>query len=283
MTVVRTLGHAPLSARLGLGLIAVYLGAALLAPLLAPYGETEVVGDVWQASSRSALLGTDQLGRDLLSRLLYGARNTVGVALVATLLAFVLGVVGGSAAALIGGWVDSLLNWLVEVLLALPSLILALLLLSVLSPSMTTVVLVSALLSATRVFRLSRALALDMTAAEFVELARLRGEGWWWVVRAEIVPNTYGPLLAELGLRFCFVFLFISSLSFLGLGLQPPTADWGSMVRDNAGAMPFGLAAPFFPAAAIALLTVAVNLVVDWLAQTDAAHDRWSSEKARPV
>ena len=273
MTVLRTLGHAPLSARLGLGLIAVYLGAALLAPLLAPYGETEVVGDVWEASSRSTLLGTDQLGRDLLSRLLYGARNTVGVALAATLLAFVLGVVGGSAAALIGGWVDSLLNWLVEVLLALPSLILALLLLSVLSPSVTTVVLVSALLSATRVFRLARALALDMTAVEFVELARLRGEGWWWVVRSEIVPNTYGPLLAELGLRFCFVFLFISSLSFLGLGLQPPTADWGSMVRDNAGAMPFGLAAPFFPAAAIALLTVAVNLVVDWLAQTDAAHD----------
>lgn len=273
MTVLRTLGHAPLSARLGLGLVAVYFGAALLAPLLAPYGETEVVGDVWEASSRSALLGTDQLGRDLLSRLLYGARNTVGVALVATLLAFVLGVVGGSAAALVGGWVDSLLNWLVEVLLALPSLIFALLLLSVLSPSVTTVVLVSALLSATRVFRLSRALALDMTAAEFVELARLRGEGWWWVVRSEIVPNTYGPLLAELGLRFCFVFLFISSLSFLGLGLQPPTADWGSMVRDNAGAMPFGLAAPFFPAAAIALLTVAVNLVVDWLAQTDAAHD----------
>ena len=273
MTVLRTLGHAPLSARLGLGLIAVYLGAALLAPLLAPYGETEVVGDVWEASSRSALLGTDQLGRDLVSRLLYGARNTVGVALAATLLAFVLGVVGGSAAALIGGWVDSLLNWLVEVLLALPSLILALLLLSVLSPSVTTVVLVSALLSATRVFRLARALALDMTAVVFVELARLRGEGWWWVVRSEIVPNTYGPLLAELGLRFCFVFLFISSLSFLGLGLQPPTADWGSMVRDNAGAMPFGLAAPFFPAAAIALLTVAVNLVVDWLAQTDAAHD----------
>ena len=274
MTVLQTLGHAPLSARLGLGLIAVYFGAALLAPLLAPYGETEVVGDVWEASSRSALLGTDQLGRDLLSRLLYGARNTVGVALVATLLAFVLGVVGGSAAALVGGWVDSLLNWLVEVLLALPSLIFALLLLSVLSPSVATVILVSALLSATRVFRLSRALALDMTAAEFVELARLRGEGWWWVVRSEIVPNTYGPLLAELGLRFCFVFLFISSLSFLGLGLQPPTADWGSMVRDNAGAMPFGLAAPFFPAAAIALLTVAVNLVVDWLAQTEAAHDR---------
>lgn len=274
MTVLRTFGRAPLSARLGLGLIAVYLGAALLAPLLAPYGETEVVGDVWEVSSRSALLGTDQLGRDLLSRLLYGARNTVGVALVATLLAFGVGVVGGSAAALIGGWVDSLLNWLVEVLLALPSLILALLLLSVLSPSVTTVVLVSALLSATRVFRLSRALALDMTVVEFVELARLRGEGWWWVVRSEIVPNTYGPLLAELGLRFCFVFLFISSLSFLGLGMQPPTADWGSMVRDNAGAMPFGLAAPFFPAAAIGLLTIAVNLVVDWLTQTEAAPDR---------
>ena len=275
MSVVRTLIGAPLSAKLGLGLIAVYLGAAVLAPVLAPYGETEVVGDVWEASSRSALFGTDQLGRDLLSRLLYGARNTVSVALLTTLLAFALGVVAGSSAALIGGWLDTLFSWLVEVLMAIPSFIFALVLLSVLSPSVATVVVVSALLSATRVFRLSRALALDVAVMEFVELARLRGEGWWWIVRYEMLPNTCGPLLAEFGLRFCFVFLFISSLSFLGLGIQPPTADWGSMVRENAGAIPFGLAAPFFPAAAIAVLTISVNLVVDWVSRStdDPAHD----------
>ena len=275
MSVVRTLIGAPLSAKLGLGLIAVYLGAAVLAPVLAPYGETEVVGDVWEASSHSALFGTDQLGRDLLSRLLYGARNTVSVALLTTLLAFALGVVAGSSAALIGGWLDTLFSWLVEVLMAIPSFIFALVLLSVLSPSVATVVVVSALLSATRVFRLSRALALDVVVMEFVELARLRGEGWWWIVRYEMLPNTCGPLLAEFGLRFCFVFLFISSLSFLGLGIQPPTADWGSMVRENAGAIPFGLAAPFFPAAAIAVLTISVNLVVDWVSRStdDAAHD----------
>ena len=275
MSVVRTLIGAPLSAKLGLGLIAVYLGAAVLAPVLAPYGETEVVGDVWEASSRSALFGTDQLGRDLLSRLLYGARNTVSVALLTTLLAFALGVVAGSSAALIGGWLDTLFSWLVEVLMAIPSFIFALVLLSVLSPSVATVVVVSALLSATRVFRLSRALALDVVVMEFVELARLRGEGWWWIVRYEMLPNTCGPLLAEFGLRFCFVFLFISSLSFLGLGIQPPTADWGSMVRENAGAIPFGLAAPFFPAAAIAVLTISVNLVVDWVSRStdDSAHD----------
>ncbi len=265
MSVLRSLVAVPLSARLGLSLIVVYLGTAVLAPVLAPYGETEVIGDVWEASSRSALFGTDQLGRDLLSRLLYGARNTVSVALLTTLLAFVLGVVAGSSAALIGGWLDTLFSWVVEVLMAIPSFILALVLLSILNPSTATVVLVSVLVSATRVFRLSRALALDVAVMEFVELARLRGEGWWWIVRYEMLPNTFGPLLAEFGLRFCFVFLFISSLSFLGLGIQPPTADWGTMVRENAGAIPFGLAAPFFPAAAIALLTVGVNLVVDWL------------------
>ncbi len=159
--------------------------------------------------------------------------------------------------------------------MAIPSFIFALVLLSVLRPSVATVVLVSAPLSATRVFRLARALvALGVAAMEFVELAKLRGEGWWWSVCGEMLPNTGRPLLAEFGLRFCSVFLFISSLSFLGL--QPPAADWGSMVRENAGAIPFGLAAPFFPAAAIMALTVGVNLVVDWVLRTtgDTSHSR---------
>ncbi len=267
MTVIQEIRTAPLSAKIGLGVIVLYVGVAVLAPLLAPYKETEVVGDVWEAFSGSALLGTDQLGRDLLTRLLYGARNTVSIALVTTVLAFTIGVVAGLSAAIIGGWLDTLLSWLVDILMAIPTLIFALMLLSVLGTSMPTFILVIAVLSATRVFRLSRAVAMDVTVMEFVEVAKLRGEGWWWILRQEILPNTLTPLVAEFGLRFCFVFLFISSLSFLGLGLQPPTADWGSMVRENAGAIPFGLPTPFLPAAAIAVLTIGVNLVVDWFLQ----------------
>ena len=268
MPVMRKIAAVPLSATIGLGVVVFYIGGALFAPLLAPYGETEVVGDVWQAWSGSALLGTDQLGRDVLTRLLYGARNSVGLALVTTLLAFTVGVVAGLSAAIAGGWLDALLSWLVDMLMAIPTLIFALLLLSVLGTSMLTLVLVGALVSATRVFRLSRAVAMDVVVMEFVEVAQLRGEGWWWILWREILPNILTPLLAEFGLRFCFVFLFLSSLGFLGLGMQPPTADWGSMVRENAGAIPFGLPAPFFPAAAIAVLTIGVNLVADWFLQT---------------
>ena len=264
MRVFQEIRTAPLSAKIGMGIIVLYIGVAICAPFLAPYTETQVVGDVWEAFSGSAPFGTDQLGRDLLTRLLYGARNTVSLALVTTLLAFAIGVVAGLSAAIIGGWLDTFLSWLVDILMAIPTLIFALMLLSVLGTSIPTLILVIGVLSATRVFRLSRAVAMDVTVMEFVEVAKLRGEGWWWILRQEIFPNTLAPLVAEFGLRFCFVFLFISSLSFLGLGIQPPTADWGSMVRENAGAIPFGLPTPFLPAAAIGVLTIGVNLVVDW-------------------
>lgn len=268
MPVMQQIGTAPLSAKIGLGVVVFYIGVAISAPLLASYGETEVVGDVWEAQSGSALLGTDQLGRDVLTRLVYGARNSVSLALVTTLLAFTIGAVAGLSAAILGGWLDTLLSWLVDILMAIPTLIFALMLLSVVGTSIPTLICVTAVLSATRVFRLSRAVAMDVAVMEFVEVARLRGEGWWWILWHEILPNILAPLVAEFGLRFCFVFLFMSSLGFLGLGIQPPTADWGSMVRENAGAIPFGLPAPFFPAAAIAVLTIGVNLVADWFLHT---------------
>jgi peptide/nickel transport system permease protein len=126
---------------------------------------------------------------------------------------------------------------------------------------------VIAVIDATRVYRISRAVAMDIEAMEYVEAARLRGEGLWWVMKDEILPNAMAPLVAEFGLRFCFVFLFISALSFLGLGLQPPTADWGSMVRENGSAISFGIMTPLIPAAAIGFLTVGVNMVVDWFLQ----------------
>ncbi|MGQ4809758.1 putative D,D-dipeptide transport system permease protein DdpC [Candidatus Entotheonellaceae bacterium PAL068K] len=254
----------PLSARIGLVIILLNLVAGAFSPWLAPYRETEVVGDVWVAASRDFLLGTDHLGRDLLTRLLYGARNTISIALVITLLSFSCGMLAGFVATTLGGMVDQLLSRLVDILMAFPTLIFALMVLSVLGTSVPVLIVVIALLDSTRVFRVSRAVAMDITVMDYVEVARLRGEGLWWIMRHEILPNTLPPLIAEFGLRFCFVFLFISALSFLGLGIQPPTADWGSMVRENAGAITFGILVPLWPAGAIAVLTIGVNLVVDW-------------------
>ena len=164
-----------------------------------------------------------------------------------------------------GGWLDQLLSRAVDALMAIPTLIFALLILSVLGTSIPVLILVIAILDSTRVFRLARSLGVNIVTQDFVEVARLRGERLPWVLVREILPNAAPPLVAEFGLRFCFVFLFISALSFLGLGIQPPNADWGGMVRENAQAINFGLSAPLIPAAAIAILTIAVNLVVDWL------------------
>lgn len=261
----KTVWRAPLTARFGLLVILLYLAAALLAPWLAPYGETEVVGDSYAPWSAEFLLGTDNLGRDTFSRLLYGARNTISIALLTTLLAFTLGGLGGLVAAIRGGWFDQCASRLVDVLMAIPQLIFALLILSVVGTSTLSLILVIALLDATRVYRLARAVAMNVVVLDFVEAARLRGEGLWWMLYREVLPNTLPPLVAEFGLRFCFVFLFISALSFLGLGIQPPTADWGSMVRENAVMITFGDVTPLLPALAVALLTVSVNFIVDWL------------------
>jgi peptide/nickel transport system permease protein len=254
----------PVSVWVGLIIIAVNAFAALFGPWLAPYHETAVVGDVWEPVSGEHLLGTDSLGRDMLSRLLYGAQRSIFVALAITLLSFSIGASLGFFAAVSGGWVDQVLSRLVDVLMAFPTLILALLVLSVLGSSIPVLIAVSAVLDSTRVYRLSRAVAMDVEVMDFVEVARLRGEGLLWIMGREVFPNTLPPLVAEFGLRFCFAFLFISALSFLGLGIQPPAADWGGMVKDNANAISFGLAAPLIPAAAIATLTIGVNLVVDW-------------------
>ena len=261
---VKLLLSSPFSARLGMAMVLLILLAALLAPVIAPYGETQVAGDVWLPTSTDHWIGTDNLGRDLFSRLVFGARNTIAIAFIITAISFVVGVIWGFLAATVGGWMDQLLSRCVDILMAFPTLIFALMVLSVVGTSIPALVVVIALLDSTRVFRLSRAVAMDIAVMEYVEAARLRGEGIWWIMRHEILPNAMPPLVAEFGLRFCFVFLFIAALSFLGLGIQPPTADWGSMVRENAGAITFGIFTPLWPAAAIAFLTVGVNLIVDW-------------------
>jgi len=264
MAFLKLLRQSPLSARIGLAMILVNVLTAVFAPVLTPYSETEIVGDVWLSSSKENLLGTDQLGRDLLTRLVYGARNTIAIAFATALLSFLVGIICGFFAATLGGWTDLALSRIVDIIMSFPPLIFALMVLSVVGTSITALIVVIALLDSTRVYRLSRAVAMDIGVMEFVEAARLRGERIWWLMRHEILPNAMPPLVAEFGLRFCFVFLFIASLSFLGLGIQPPLADWGGMVRENGGAITFGIFVPLWPAGAIAFLTVGVNLIVDW-------------------
>ncbi len=264
------LAKSPVTAKFGLLVILIYILVALFAPLIAPYGEAEVFPIPYAPWSSEFIFGTDQIGRDIFSRLIYGARNTVGIAVATTALAFIIGGILGLAAAIARGWLDQLLSRTVDVLMAIPSLIFALVLLSIFGSTVTNLIIIIAVLDSTRVFRLTRAVSINVVVMDYVEAARLRGEGLIWIMRREILPNIMPPLIAEFGLRFCFVFLTIAALSFLGVGIQPPTADWGSMVRENASLIQFaqydlkaGLT-PLLPAAAIALLTVAVNFVVDW-------------------
>ena len=255
----------PPTALLGMAVIAVYAICAIFAPWIAPYGQAELVSSQYDPWSAQHLLGTDNIGRDMFSRLIFGAQNTIGIALLITLISFTLGGLAGLVASIRGGWIDTMLCWVADILMAIPQLIYALLLLTIFGTSVPVLIAVVAVLDATRVFRLARAVSLNVVALDYVEAARLRGEGLWWMIRREVLPNILAPLVAEFGVRFCFVFLFISALSFLGLGIQPPLADWGSMVRDNATLITFGDITPVLPGLAIAILTLAVNFVVDWL------------------
>ncbi|MFZ1343912.1 ABC transporter permease [Thiothrix eikelboomii] len=261
---LRELWKSPLSAKLGMLIVLSYIFVALFAPWLTPYGESEIVGGPFELWGDKYPLGTDNLGRDMLTRLLYGARNTIGIALITTLLAFLIGGMTGILAAILGGWADQLMSRFVDVLMAIPSLIFSLLLLTIFGTSIPVLIIIIAVLDSTRVFRLARAVSLNVVVMDYVEAARLRGEGLGWITLREVLPNIMPPLVAEFGLRFCFVFLTIAALSFLGLGIQPPTADWGSMVRDNATLISYGDITPLLPAGAIALLTIGVNFIVDW-------------------
>jgi len=324
VNMAKELRTAPLTAGFGMFVIFTYAVAGIFAPIIAPFGEAEVIASAFAPADENMLLGGDQLGRDMFSRLIYGARNTVALALVGTLLAFILGALAGLLAATTGGYFDQFLGRMSDVIMSIPSLIFALLMLSIFggdlannttsfwllvgfaavvgvlmvaavsessimgwviglavmagfaavfagamltifNPSEVILVLVVAVIYSPRVFRLTRAVAGNVVVMDYIEAAKLRGERKWYLIRREILPNSTAPLVAEFGLEFCFVFLLIAGLSFLGLGIQPPTADWGSMVRENATLISFGEITPLIPAAAIALLTVAVNFVVDWM------------------
>ena len=279
----------PLTAAFGVMIIIIYAIFAIFAGAIAPYGQEQILqgvaanitpgGDPALGGNPDFPLDTDQIGRDIMSRLIYGAQNTVGIAFATTLLAFFIGGSFGFLAATLGGWLDQVLSRAVDVLMAIPSLIFALLLMTIASvwapqlgiPLTVFMVVIIAVIDSTRVFRLARAVGQNIVVMDYIEAAKLRGEGLGYLVFKEILPNATAPLLAEFGLRFCFVFLTIAALSFLGVGIQPPLADWGTMVRDSAAFInyaqfaPKAATTPLLAAGAIALLTVAVNFVVDWM------------------
>ncbi|MBZ9700551.1 MULTISPECIES: ABC transporter permease [unclassified Mesorhizobium] len=255
----------PISALIGIVLTTLLVLAAVFAPWIAPHGNAEIVSDVpWEPMSAAHWLGTDNLGRDLLSRMIYGARITLLISVLATALSFSLGAILGFSAAVFGGWFDTFLSRLVDLLMSIPTLIMALVVLSVLPTNLVTLILVMGILDSTRVYRLSRAIAVDINVMDYVEAVKLRDEGSGWIIFREILPNALSPLVSELGLRFIYAVLFLSTLSFLGLGVQPPDADWGGMVKENKDGIVFGIAAALIPAGAIALLAISVNLVADW-------------------
>jgi peptide/nickel transport system permease protein len=255
----------PPGAAIGLLLTVLFAFVAVFAPLLAPFGLSEIVGDVWEPMNAEHWLGTDNLGRDLLSRMIYGAQTTIFIAAMATALSFSLGAILGFTAAVVGGWFDMIMSRFVDLLMSIPTLIFGLVVLSVLPSTVLTLILVMGILDSTRVYRLARAVAVDIEVMDFVEAAKLRGEGMGWIIFREILPNALSPLVSELGLRFIYAVLFLSALSFLGLGVQPPSADWGGMVKENKEGIVFGIPAALIPAAAIAALAISVNLVADWV------------------
>jgi len=268
-TVVRTLRKASAATWFGLGITAFYALVAILAPLIAPYGESQIVSPQPYAPwSSDFFFGTDQLGRDMLSRLIYGARNSIGIALMTTVLSFAVGSTLGVLAAVLGRVFDTVLSRIVDAMMAIPQLIVVLILLSIFGSSIANLIVFVGILGATPVFRVARSVAMNVAVMEYVEDARVRGETLSWIVFREILPNILPTLVAEFGMRFCFVFLTISALSFLGLGIQPPTADWGSMVRENSTLISYGDVTPLLPAGAIALLAVSMNFLVDWFLHT---------------
>ena len=245
-------------------IIAIWIIIAFIGPFIAPFHEADMIADdSFLPADGQFWLGSDYIGRDILSRILWGARTTIGISFVSTFAAYFVGITLGIAAAVKGGWVDTVLSRSNEALLSLPTIMMGLIIIAALGSSILILVLTAGLIYAIKVFRIARALGQDIMVSDFVECARARGEGMWWIITREVLPNAAMPLATDFGLRLVLVILFISSLSFLGLGVQPPMSDWGSMVRENLQGLGYGSLAAIWPALAIATFTISVNLVID--------------------
>ena len=250
--------------KLAVAVVAFWIVMVAIGPYIAPFHEADMAGDEeFMPGDGTFYLGTDYIGRDTLSRIIWGARMTIGISLLATLFAYAVGITLGIAAAVKGGWTDMFISRVNDAILSLPTIMLGLIVIAALGSSIPILICTAGIIYATSVFRIARSLGQDIMVQDFVEAARARGEGIWWIVTHEVLPNAAMPLATDFGLRLVFVVLFISSLSFLGLGVQPPAADWGSMVRENLQGLTYGSYAAIWPAIAIGTFTIAINLIVD--------------------
>lgn len=248
----------------GLAILLFWAVIGLIAPWILPYPVGEIVEyDAFSPITAQYWMGTDYLGRDVLSRVLMGARYTVGISLISVALACTTGVTLGMIAAVSGGWIDNLLSRLFDALNSIPSKLFGLILVAAVGSSLPILVMTLAVVYTSGAFRFARALSVNINTMDFVTVARTRGERLGYLILSEILPNIIGPVLADFGLRFVFTVLLLSGLSFLGLGVQPPHADWGALVRENIGGLGFGAPAVLFPCLAIATLTISVNLLID--------------------
>ena len=265
--------------KIGVSVLIFWAIIVAIGPTIAPYHEADILDEElfivpgsdemypdtdFQPPSSIVWLGSDYLGRDTLSRILFGARTTIGISFLATLLAYLIGVTLGIAAAVGSKFLDMCLSRVNDALLSIPSIMFALVLIAALdSPGIFWLIIIAGFIYAASVFRIARSLGQEVIVSDFVEAAKVRGEGLWWIITREVLPNIAMPLATDFGLRFVWVILFISSLSFLGLGVQPPMSDWGSMVKENLSGLVYGSVAPLMPALAIATLTISVNMIVD--------------------
>lgn len=253
---------------IGLSIMLFWGIIALIAPHIIPHPVGEIVDeDYFGAISSRFWLGSDYLGRDMLSRVLMGARYTVGISLAAVSIACFSGVVLGMMAAVIGGWFDTALSRFLDAMNSIPSKLSGLVVVAAVGSSISVLIVTLAVIYTPGAYRFARALAVNINTMDYITVARTRGEGIFYIIRSEILPNITGPVLADLGLRFVFIVLLLSGLSFLGLGVQPPYADWGALVHENVGGLPFGAPAVIVPSLAIASLTISVNLLIDNLPQ----------------
>ena len=251
---------------IGAFMCVVWLLVALFGPWLAPHPVGEVVsGNVFDNISALYPFGTDYLGRDMLSRVLVGARFTVGLALIAAVLASALGTGCALLSVVSPKWLDEVISRLMDAFISIPSKMLALIMVSAFGSSVTLLISTAVLSFAPGAFRIARSMAVNIEALEYVQVARTRGERRLYIACVEILPNMLNPVLTDLGLRFGFIVLLLSGMSFLGLGVQPPDADLGSLVRENIGGLNQGALAIIIPALAIGTLTIGVNLLIDYL------------------
>jgi peptide/nickel transport system permease protein len=257
------LAHFGLTGWLGLAIVVFWASAAIFGPSLLSRSGAAGGGAVFAPASATHWFGTDYLGRDMLARVIEGARYTVGVAFVATLLASGIGTTLALLAAASGRWIDGTLSRVLDTLTAIPSKMFALLMVAGFGSSVPMLIVTAAIIYVPGAYRIARSLAVNINALDYIAVARARGEGTAYVMLHEILPNITGPMLADFGLRFVYVVLLLASLSFLGLGIQPPQADWGSLVRENIETLATGGAAVIAPSVAIASLTISVNLVID--------------------